>query len=41
MRSGGLPLEPSELAHIVVDVIADKKGEDIVLLDIRPGECLN
>lgn len=28
-------MEPLNLAHILVDAIADKKGEDIVLLDIR------
>ncbi len=28
-------IEMIELAHYIVDLIADKKGEDIVLLDIR------
>jgi ribosome-associated protein len=36
IETGDQALEPAELAHVVVDVIADKKGEDIVLLDIRP-----
>ncbi len=36
MQSGGKALNPSELAHTVVDVITDKKGEDVVMLDIRP-----
>lgn len=34
-RSGGDFLETIELARRIVDVIADKKGEDILLLDIR------
>lgn len=29
-------LEPTDVAHTVVDAIADKQGSDIVLLDIRP-----
>lgn len=38
MRSvqiGGRPLEPIELARRVVDIVEDKLGEDILLLDIR------
>ena len=34
------PAETAELAHAVIDAIADKKGEDIVLLDIRPVSLL-
>jgi len=30
-----LDLDPLELARRIVDVIADKQGEDILLLDIR------
>ncbi len=29
------PIEPIDLAREIVDIIADKKGEDIVLLDVR------
>lgn len=29
-------LEPVELARLLVDLASDKKGEDIVLLDMRP-----
>ncbi|RPI95074.1 MAG: ribosome silencing factor [Chloroflexi bacterium] len=29
-------LEPVELARIIVDLASDKKGEDIVLMDMRP-----
>jgi len=32
---GQSTLEPIELARRIVDLIADKKGEDIVLMDIR------
>lgn len=33
---GGLfLLEPNELAHTIVDIAADKKADDIVLLDLR------
>ncbi len=28
-------LEPNELAHLIVDLISDKKGADITLLDTR------
>ena len=28
-----------ELAHIIVDALEDKKGEDIVLLDIQKAEA--
>ncbi len=28
-------LEPNELAHLIVDIISDKKGADIILLDTR------
>lgn len=28
-------IEPIEVARLIVDVIADKKGEDIVLMDVR------
>jgi ribosome-associated protein len=34
------PAETAELAHAVIDAIADKQGEDIVLLDIRPVSLL-
>jgi ribosome-associated protein len=34
-QRGGLPLEPIELARRIVDVVEDKLGEDILLLDIR------
>ncbi len=29
-------LEPSELARLIMDMISDKKGADILLLDTRP-----
>lgn len=29
-------LEANELAHLLVDLISDKKGEDILMLDTRP-----
>lgn len=29
-------LEPQELAHQIVDILSDKKGEDIVLMDTSP-----
>jgi ribosome-associated protein len=32
---GGALLDSLELARCIVDVIADKKGEDVLLLDIR------
>jgi ribosome-associated protein len=33
--SGGLALDQLELARRIVEVIADKMGEDVLLLDIR------
>ena len=33
--TGGLALNPTELAHRVVDIASDLQAEDIVLLDIR------
>jgi ribosome-associated protein len=32
---GGAPLDPLALARHIVEIIADKKGEDALLLDIR------
>nr|HID14570.1 ribosome silencing factor [Anaerolineae bacterium] len=32
---GGIALDPLELARRIVEMIADKKGEDVLLLDIR------
>jgi len=32
---GFFALEPNELAHTIVDAAADKKADDIVLLDLR------
>jgi len=32
---GGVALDSLELARHIVEVIADKKGEDVLLLDIR------
>src|SRR5690606_24680299 len=29
------PLEPIELARIIVDLASDKKGENVVLMDMR------
>ena len=29
-------LEPNELARLMIDLISDKKGEDILMLDTRP-----
>jgi ribosome-associated protein len=34
-RYGDGIIEPVELARKIVDLISDKKGEDIVLLDVR------
>jgi ribosome-associated protein len=34
-QEGGA-LEPVELARIIVDLASDKKGENIVLMDMRP-----
>jgi ribosome-associated protein len=33
---GGQLLDSSEQAHEIADVISDKRGSDIVVLDIRP-----
>ncbi|MFQ6057414.1 MAG: ribosome silencing factor [Anaerolineae bacterium] len=33
-------LEPAQLARTVVEAIADKKGADIIMLDIRPVSLL-
>ncbi len=33
--TGAIPLESTELAHRIVDIAADKKASDIVLLDLR------
>lgn len=35
MTMQGIAIEAIELAREIVDIIADKKGEDILLLDIR------
>jgi ribosome-associated protein len=35
-KQGDVVLETLELARLIVDAVADKQGEDIVLLDIRP-----
>ncbi len=34
-RQEVIPLEPIELARIIADLASDKKGEDIVLMDMR------
>lgn len=34
-HNGGIPLEPVELARLIVDLATDKKGEDIILMDMR------
>ena len=33
---GGKNLEPDQLARQILDMISDKKGADVVLLDTRP-----
>ncbi len=38
--SGGETLQSLDLAHKVVDIIAEKKGADILLLDITPVSLL-
>jgi ribosome-associated protein len=38
--SGGLALDQLELARHIVEVVADKKGEDVLLLDIREVSIL-
>ncbi|MBO9310502.1 MAG: ribosome silencing factor [Chloroflexi bacterium] len=35
MKTGEKALETVEIARLIVDLIADRKGEDIVLLDLR------
>jgi ribosome-associated protein len=35
IQSGGTTLEPGDLARTIVDLISDKKGVDILLLDTR------
>ena len=35
MKTGEKALETIEIARLIVDFIADRKGEDIVLLDLR------
>jgi ribosome-associated protein len=37
---GGAALDALELARLIVDTIADKKGENVVLLDIREVSIL-
>ena len=37
---GGAALDSLELARHIVEVIADKKGEDVLLLDIRDVSIL-
>lgn len=32
---GGITLEPVELARLIVNLATDKKGEDIILMDMR------
>jgi ribosome-associated protein len=39
-RQGGLALDQLELARNIVDLIVDKKGEDVLLLDIRDVSIL-
>ena len=34
-RDGGFSLDTQELARCIVEVFADKKGEDVLLLDIQ------
>jgi ribosome-associated protein len=34
-QDGGRRLNPTELAHKIVDLVEDKQAEDIVLLDLR------
>jgi ribosome-associated protein len=38
--SGGLALDQLELARRIVEVVADKQGEDVLLLDIREVSIL-
>ena len=35
-----MPLEPNALARLILDLIYDKKGADILLLDTRPVSFL-
>jgi ribosome-associated protein len=35
------PLEPANLARLIVDMISDKKGEDIMMLDTRPVSVIS
>lgn len=37
---GGLLLEALELANLLVDTIADKKGGDVIILDMREQSVL-
>lgn len=38
--AGGVPLDTLELARHIVEVIADMKGEDVLLLDIQEVSIL-
>jgi len=40
IHSGGAALDSLKLARHIVEVIADKKGEDVLLLDIRDVSIL-
>jgi ribosome-associated protein len=35
-NNGGKTLESNEIARLVIDLLSDKKGEDILMLDTRP-----
>ncbi len=39
-RSGGIFLDPLDLAHDIVDAVESKKAENIVLLDLRPDAII-
>jgi ribosome-associated protein len=40
-QGGTDPLDASELSRLIVQAIADKQGEDILVLDLRPVSLLS
>ena len=40
MIGGGLYLNGLDLAHHIIEIIEDRKAEDILLLDLRPDQVI-
>lgn len=40
MQSRRIPLDALDLARLIVDVVEDRKAENIVLLDLRPDTVI-